>query len=108
MRICLVDGQFFRWIDGNELFRNQYTHARELQAYALLDEIVNIADDDSEDVQHTENGTKMNSEFVQRSKVRIDARKWYLSKMLPKVCGDKLDLNHTGKLEVTEIKRTII
>jgi hypothetical protein len=34
-------------------------------------------------------GYELNGEHVQRSRLRIDTRKWHLSKMLPKVYGDK-------------------
>jgi Bacteriophage Sf6, terminase small subunit-like len=39
--------------------------------------------------------TALDAEHVQRSRLRVEARKWLLSKALPKVYGDKLDLNTT-------------
>ena len=45
-----------------------------------------------------ESGYQLNGEHVQRSKLRVDTRKWYLSKILPKKYGDKINvegnLNH--------------
>ena len=38
-----------------------------------------------------------NKEFINRSKVRIDARKWMLGKMQPKKYGDKLDVTTDGE-----------
>jgi hypothetical protein len=34
----------------------------------------------------------LNNEFVARSKLRVDSRKWILSKLLPKIYGDKIAL----------------
>mgnify|MGYP000426269079 FL=1 len=36
------------------------------------------------------------STAVQRNRLRVDARKWLLSKMVPKKYGDKLVQEHTG------------
>jgi hypothetical protein len=41
-------------------------------------------------------GWEQNGEHIQRSRVRIDTRKWLLSKMLPKVYGDKTEVAVTG------------
>ena len=97
-----------KWRNEDEEFSKQYTHARELQAFGILDELLDIADDGKDDLIHTENGTKPNSEVLQRSKLRIDTRKWFLSKMLPKVCGDKLDLDVKGNMQIEQVTRKII
>ena len=55
-----------------------------------------IADDSSSDVTTDKDGKEIiNHENIQRSRVRIDARKWIASKLLPKRYGDKLQ--HTGE-----------
>ena len=41
-------------------------------------------------------GYIFNSENVQRSRLRIDTRKWLMAKMNPKVYGDKLDMTTNG------------
>ena len=78
----------------------------------MVEELFNIVDDDSGDVLFIkEDGTKViNKEFVARSRLKFDARRWSISKVLPKIYGDKLDLNHGGKvdIEVTEIRRVIV
>jgi hypothetical protein len=84
-----------RWaLDDREGFSPQYARAREAQAHALADELLEIADDGSNDWMVREGKTELNSEHVQRSRLRSDTRKWLLSKMLPKVYGDKMQ--HTG------------
>lgn len=92
-------------IEDREGFSTQYARARELQAHSIADELLEIADDGSNDwMERTGKagesiGWELNGEHVQRSKLRSDTRKWLLSKMLPKVYGDKLDLNHSGKID---------
>ena len=58
----------------------------------MFEEILDIADDGSNDYMETKGGYKINSESIARSRLRIDARKWIMSKMQPKKYGDKLEL----------------
>jgi hypothetical protein len=82
----LVDGK-------HESFHDKYKRAVDVRTDNMFDELVNIADDDSGDVKITQSGeAKMDSEYVARSRIRIDTRKWYLSKVMPKKYGDKLDV----------------
>jgi hypothetical protein len=94
---------FHRWIETDEELRQRYARAKELQAELMAEEIIQIADDDSEDEIFIEEDTKegksarrvMNSEFVQRSRLRVDARKWLAAKLLPKKYGDRLGVDTT-------------
>lgn len=105
--ICLDDAMphrstVFRWLAANESFRDQYTRAREAQADALFEEILEIADDTSHDtiIKEGKDGGEYeaaNSEWINRSRLRVDARKWMASKLAPKKYGDKLDVNHGGQ-----------
>lgn len=87
-------------------FREMYYYARRIQAEIRIDEIFEIADDTTNDWQPTynkdgeQNGWKPDNEAIQRSRVRIDTRKWYAAKMVPKIYGEKLDVEHgvTGDL----------
>ena len=68
-----------------------------------------ISDDSSGDAIETDQGLKANPEFTARSRLRVDSRKWMLSKMLPKVYGDKLDHNVSGSVDmIHKITRTIV
>ncbi len=81
-----------RWVFKDEAFRQQYAQARELQAELRADEIIDIADDTSEDEIFTEDGKRFeNREFVNRSRLKIDARKWVAAKLLPKKYGERVD-----------------
>ena len=76
-------------------FRAHYTGAREIGYLSMADEIVEIADDSHGDtITDPETGAeKMDGEFVARSRIKIDTRKWLLSKALPKIYGDKIALS---------------
>lgn len=86
---------FYKWIDKDETKRNQYAYACEERADHIFEDILHIADDATHDVVVTEFGESANTEFIQRSKVRIDARKWMLSKMQPKKYSDKIQVDTT-------------
>ena len=87
------------WLfDGeHEEFSEQYARAREVQAEVLADELTDIADDASGDTTMGEKGRVITDhEHIQRSRLRIDTRKWIASKLLPKRYGDKIVQEHTG------------
>lgn len=80
----------YRWTEKHEAFRDMYTRAREFQADSHADEVTHIAD---------------NAKDAALARVQIDARKWAAAKGRPKRYGDKLDLNHSGKVKtVTKIE----
>lgn len=88
------------WEDNIPAFADQYTRARARGYRVMADEIIEISDDSSGDVIDTDNGPKADSEFAARSRLRVDSRKWMLSKMLPKLYGDRVDLNHGGNMTI--------
>lgn len=95
-----------RWvlndIDG---FSARYTHARDLCLESWADEVVEIGDDAANDWMSREHKNspdddpkkvawQVNGEHVTRSRLRVDSRKWLLSKLKPERYGDKVE--HTG------------
>lgn len=90
-----------RWLaeDDKKYFREQYARAREAQATMMAEEIIEISDDGTNDYMTIEKGDKSynveDREVTNRSKLRVDARKWLASKLLPKKYGEKLDIDHT-------------
>lgn len=84
-----------RWAadDRYKAFREQYARAREVGLELMADEILAIADETERDDIVTHDGsTKANNEWIQRSRLRVDARKWILSKQLPKKYGERTTL----------------
>jgi len=72
-------------------FLHQYETASNIRADELFDELEDIADNKKGEVQ--------------RDRLRVDTRKWYLSKVLPKKFGDKLDFTSDGKPLFIEISQ---
>lgn len=86
------------WLNNNEEFRSQYVLARDLQADHFVEEIIDIADDSTNDFmerqrQDGSTETVFDNEHVQRSKLRVDARKWVAARMAPKKYGDRTALD---------------
>lgn len=101
-----------RWLGRKELdhFRLQYAHAREVGLEQMAGEILEIADDTRLDTSYNKQGDEVaNNEWIQRSKLRVDTRKWILSKLLPKKYGDRVINEHTGSdggpIEISETER---
>lgn len=83
-------------------FSEQYRRAREAQSEALLDEVVEIADDATDDYRlnvETDSGsikTTPNIEHIQRSRLRIETRFRAAAKMHPRKFGEKVQQELTG------------
>ncbi len=92
-------------LDDREGFSAQYARAREIGYHSMADELLEIADDGRNDWMEREAGENKgwveNGEHMQRSRLRVDTRKWMLSKALPKVYGDKVALEHAGNVTLT-------
>lgn len=90
-----------RWIRDDDQLRIQYARAKEESADALVDEMIEIADDASNDFMTIEKGNSSyeveNREVTNRSKLRVETRKWIASKLKPKRYGDKLDVTSGGR-----------
>lgn len=89
------------WMLENEAFAAQYELARKLRADELFDECLEIADDDSRDfVTKTKpDGTiyeAVDTEHINRSRLRVDTRKWVCARMDPKY-SDKVVNEMVGK-----------
>jgi hypothetical protein len=85
-------------LDDVDGFAARYAHARELGIEAMAEQCIEIADDSGSDFSAGDDGPAFNAEHVQRSKLRVDTRKWLLAKMAPKKYGDRIDVgNADGK-----------
>jgi hypothetical protein len=83
------------WRLKHKEFADNYAKAKAAQIEILVEECFEIADDTSYDTIQTESGNEVcNTEYVNRSRLRIDIRKWYASKLAPKIYGDKTDHKH--------------
>lgn len=92
----------FSWFRINKDFLEQYARAKEESADAMAEEILDIADDGSNDFMVITKGDNEyvveNKEWTNRSKLRVDTRKWIMSKMKPKKYADKVDVTSGGEV----------
>lgn len=90
-----------RWLSESEHFQQQYARATDVRAEIMAEDTLEIADDARNDYieKARENGELFivaDQEHIARSRLRIDTRKWLLSKMAPKKYGDKVQAEVSG------------
>lgn len=104
--ICKADDMpaartVYYWLRNNPDFLAQYNIAKEESADALIEEMLDIADDGTNDYMTITKGNYEynveNREVTNRSKLRVDTRKWIASKLKPKKYGEKVDVTSDGK-----------
>lgn len=113
VNICKDDGlpsraTVMRWLqeDSHIGFRDNYARAREEQADYYAEQIIEISDEECIYVKHGDGDEEkevevaFDSAAVARNRLRVDARKWYASKVAPKKYGDKLSLD--AEINVTQ------
>ena len=97
----------YRWLETLEAFAAAYDRARQVRADTWEGEIAEIADDTAQDfIDKTkpdgETYRAFDAEHVQRSKLRIDARKWLMAKAAPKRFGEHLTVDQTSDITVRQ------
>lgn len=96
-------GGVIGWVTRDESgFAERYARAREIGYQVLADEILHIANTPMEGVTVTskEWGDEVKrGDMLEHRKLQVDSRKWLLSKMLPKVYGDKQQVEHSGSID---------
>lgn len=104
--VCRDEGMpaastFLLWLKDDPALTEQYAKAMEMRADAIFDEVFDIADNGANDwieANDPENpGYRLNGEHIQRSRLRVDTRKWALARMNAKKYGDKVSAEVTGK-----------
>jgi hypothetical protein len=71
-RVGLVPSQVHRWKEMDAQFRDQYERALAFRTDLQLDEIIEIANN-------------CRPGMARKAKLQIDARKWIVSRMMPKL-----------------------
>ena len=91
-------GNVLTWVEKDPALAEQYAHARSVGYKLLADEIIAISDEVDVDARYQGEEIKLalDATAVARNRLRVDTRKWMLSKMLPKVYGDKVTQEHVG------------
>ena len=86
--IDLPASTVIEWTMNNKTFSEQYTQARQKQADAYADMILDEA---------------FNSHDAAIGRLRVDALKWVASKLAPKRYGDKVEVEQTGTQKIRVI-----
>lgn len=113
--IASIDGMpcvatIMNWCNSEKInneykFLEQYMRAKEDYAEHIAEEIINIADHATNDYMVAQEdgggiGYKLNGEAIQRSRLRIDTRKWLAGKLKPKRYGDKSIVGDNGSVSI--------
>ena len=91
----------FKWLDENPSFSERYARAKEVAMEAMADEMLTIADDSRRDskliVGHDGEAIEVpDHDHIQRARLRVDTRKWLMSKLAPKKYGDRIQQDLTN------------
>lgn len=95
---------FLRWVDDDPQLADRYTGARHNLIERMANELLDISD---APVPTTDSGAT-DSGAVQDKRLRVDTRKWLLSKLAPKKYGDKIETTHQVGESITKIVREIV
>lgn len=101
-----------RWLASHAEFRDQYAGAREAQADYYAEEIIEISDDGTNDwmERKREDGSTIeveNKEVLNRSRLRVDTRKWLMARMAPKKYGDKVAVDHGAAGSLVDLLKAV-
>ena len=98
-RLCETRDDFptartvYNWLENVPEFFRKYARARERQQDFEADHIIAIADEATD---------------ANLARLRVDARKWRMSKLAPKKYGDRVELEHGGKVQIEAVQRSIV
>lgn len=96
-------------VDDVDGFSARYTRATQIRAAKLFDEIVEIADTQKSGVKTTtktdaegnESVDVVEADMLEHRRLQVDARKWVVARMHPKMYGDRQDVAHSGTVNLT-------
>lgn len=97
------------WREKYPDFGERYARARQKALDNMAEEILLISDDATNDYMDRQSQTGvtrcLDAEHVNRSRLRVDARKWLLSKLKPHIYGDNLAVQVTGEITISVADR---
>ena len=99
-QIPLSSSTFFIWIEEDPKKSKHYAYVTDIRTELKFE---SIEQDYSEEPQRDAETGRIDSAWVQLQRLKIDAKKWELSKLNPKKYGDKIQQEHSGELKTTII-----
>ena len=100
--VCDSDGMpdkatVCRWLASDSEFATKYARAREAQADVLFDGMAEVEESVLSGVLKPD-----------AARVVLDSRRWRAEKLKPKAYGNKLDLNHSGRVQFERIECVVV
>ena len=99
-QIPLSSSTFFIWIEEDPEKSKHYAYVTDIRTELKFE---SIEQDYSEEPQRDAETGRIDSAWVQLQRLKIDSKKWELSKLNPKKYGDKIQQEHSGELKTTII-----
>lgn len=97
-QIPLSSSTFFIWIEEDPEKSKHYAYVTDIRTELKFE---SIEQDYSEEPQRDAETGRIDSAWVQLQRLKIDAKKWELSKLNPKKYGDKIQQEHSGEVKTT-------
>lgn len=88
---------FNELIDNDESKQKRYARACEQRTDFIAEEAIEISDAIDNDIIEIDGKQVVNNNVIQRDRLRVDTRKWLISKLHPKKYGEKISQELTGK-----------
>ena len=95
-QIPLSSSTFFIWIEEDPEKSKQYAYVTDIRTELKFE---SIEQDYSEEPQRDAETGRIDSAWVQLQRLKIDAKKWELSKLNPKKYGDKIQQELSGQVK---------
>jgi len=97
---------FYNLLGNDDVLMDKYRTAREIQMWGFADDILEIADDASQDLIDGPKGTMVsNPSAVRRSETKVRARQYLMERLHSKSFGNKIQNEH--KVELIDHAKTL-
>ena len=97
-QIPLSSSTFFIWIEEDPEKSKHYAYVTDIRTELKFE---SIEQDYNEEPQRDAETGRIDSAWVQLQRLKIDAKKWELSKLNPKKYGNKIQQEHSGEVKTT-------
>jgi hypothetical protein len=99
------------WVVKNEKFAQQYAHAKALGLDEMAEQIIELADTIQLGKKTKTNNKGENEvitgDMIEHRRLQIDTRKWYLSKLAPKIYGNQLKIEQDNNEALIELLKSL-
>lgn len=103
----ISDSAVRQWaFDEPDGFGAEYAHARHIGYLAMADDVIETAETPLVGEETTDsplNGLVIKKgDMLGHRRLVVDTKKWLLSKVLPKIYGDKIQVEHSGNVSIED------